>query len=345
MRTATPAEVGAWDELVLANPDEGHILQTRAWGEFKLRWGWRPHYLIDESDHGRLAVLVLERSIPGLGRLWYAPKGPGIARPDQLCIALQSTAASAGAFLVKIDPEIAAEADVSPWQRNGWVKAPNEVQNSTATILVDLARDEEALIASFKPKCRYNIRLAARKGVVVRRMHVDDGTVAAMYRLMELTQSRGGFMLRPRRYFEDYWRLQHASGQGEFFFAMLGDVVLAGCFITRLGMRAWYKDGGSSRSHHELMAPYLLQWEAMRWLMQRGVRTYDLVAVPRRADLSEGHPFYGLYRFKSGFNDEITEFVGTWERPLQSRRYQLWTRVGERAARQWTYRVHRDFFY
>jgi lipid II:glycine glycyltransferase (peptidoglycan interpeptide bridge formation enzyme) len=219
------------------------------------------------------------------------------------------------------------------------------VQKSTATILVDINRDEDALLASFKPKCRYNIRLSARRGVVVRRAAVEDRSVDVMYRLMRATQARAGFMLRPRRYFEGYWRLQHASGQGDFFFAQRGDDVLAGCFVNHLGAKAWYKDGGSSRHHHELMAPYLLQWEVMRWLRQRGVRSYDLVAVPRPADLREDHPLYGLYRFKSGFNDHITEFVGTWDLPLHERRYAAWNAFGERLNSQWAARVHHGFFY
>ncbi|MBV8196035.1 MAG: peptidoglycan bridge formation glycyltransferase FemA/FemB family protein, partial [Candidatus Dormibacteraeota bacterium] len=181
--------------------------------------------------------------------------------------------------------------------------------------------------------------------VSVRRFPVDDRSIDVMYRLMRATQTRGGFLLRASEYFASYWRLQHANDQGEFFFALLGDEVLAGCFVTILGAKAWYKDGGSTRSHHELMAPHLLQWEVMRWLRDRGVRTYDLVAVPRRAELREDHPYWGLYRFKSGFNDEITEFTGTWDAVASPRRYRLWSVVGERAATQWTYRVYHDLFY
>jgi len=345
MRPATSAEIRDWDELVLANPDGGHILQTRSWGEFKRRWGWQPHYFIADSGRGHVATLFLTRRVPGAGTLWYSPKGPGIAKPDELCDILRDPDGFDRGFLVKLDPEIDAAADTSPWRSAGMQKAPTEVQNSTATILVDLRGEEDGIIASFKPKCRYNIRLAARRGVVVHRLPVTDATIDVMYRLMRETQVRAGFMLRPPRYFADYWRLQHAAGQGEFYFATLGHEVLAGCFATHFGHKGWYKDGGSSRRHHELMAPYLLQWEVMRSLRERGVQTYDLVAVPPAAELDPAHPFYGLYRFKSGFNDRITEFVGTWDWPLRRRRYRWWTQVGERLARQWTYRVHHDFFY
>ena len=345
MRPATAAEVRDWDEIVLANPDGGHILQTRAWGEFKRGWGWEPRYHIAEADSARIAILFLRRRIAGLGTLWYAPRGPGVARPRQVTALRDDLRSLQPGFLVKIDPELDAAADTSCWPDAGIVKSPNEVQNSTATILVDLQRGEDEIIASFKPKTRYNIRLAARRGVRVRRMPVDDATIDVMYRLMRATQQRAGFMLRPRDYFAGYWRLQHAAGQGDFFFAFLDDEVLAGCFVTHFGAKSWYKDGGSSRRHHELMAPHLLQWEIMRRLREQGARAYDLVAVPRAADMSPDHPFYGLYRFKSGFNEHITEFVGTWDMPLARRRYELWNRVGERVARQYTYRLHHDFFF
>lgn len=330
---------------MVANPDGGHILQTRAWGEFKRRWGWLPHYFVTDGAPQQIATLFLTRDIPGVGKLWYAPKGPGIATPQALAELTRERDVFAGGFVVKVDPELDASADIASWERIGLLKAPTEVQNSTATILIDLQPDEDAIIASFKPKCRYNIRLAARRGVTVRRAAVDSTTIDVMYRLMRETQRRAGFMLRPLQYFADYWLLQHAAGQGDLYFATLDDEVLAGCFVTHVGRKAWYKDGGSSRRHHELMAPYLLQWEVMRSLRDRGTRVYDLVAVPPAAELGPSHPFYGLYRFKSGFNDQITEFVGTWDWPLRRRRYQMWTRLGERVARQYTYRVRGDFFY
>ena len=39
------------------------------------------------------------------------------------------------------------------------------------TVLIDLRQDEETLLASMKQKTRYNIRLAARKGVTIRQEH------------------------------------------------------------------------------------------------------------------------------------------------------------------------------
>ena len=346
MREATRAELAHWDELIAANPDGGQILQTRAWGEFKRAHHWTPRYLVDEGDPA-VAVLLLRHLVPGLGELAYVPKGPGIATVEQLEPLLSGLREQAGnAFAIKVEPEIEQSDDaVAALHRLGLLKARHDVQISRATIIVDLRPSEEALLASFKPKARYNIRLAQRHGVRVEPVPLDARTVDTMYSLMASTRDRAGFTLRSKEYFSGYWRLHAAAGQGQLFFASLDGTVLAGVFATYVGARAWYKDGGSTKEHSEVMAPHLLQWEVMRRLKARGITAYDLVAVPPAGELTPAHPLFGLYRFKSGFSERITEFVGTWDLPIRSSRYAAWNRVAERAAHQWAYRVRHDLLY
>lgn len=346
MREASHAELAQWDELIVANPDGGQILQTRAWGEFKRRSGWTPRYLVaDESDR-RIAMLALSRGAPGLGELWYLPKGPGVSGVEELDALLAPLRAQRRLFTVKMEPELHDEPQtVEALRRAGLVKSAHDVQITRATILVDLQPDEDAILASFKSKTRYNIRLAARKGVEVEPVPATDENVDMMYALMSATRDRAGFLLRPKPYFRGYWQLQEAAGHGQLFFARWHGQVLAGVFATFLGAKAWYKDGGSSKEHQSVMAPHLLQWEVMRWLRQRGVASYDLVAVPRRSELHEVHPLHGLYRFKSGFSDEITEFVGTWDLVNDRRRHIVWEQFVERAQHQWSLRVRHDLLY
>jgi lipid II:glycine glycyltransferase (peptidoglycan interpeptide bridge formation enzyme) len=346
MRDAGHAEIARWDDLVVANPDGGQILQSRAWGEFKRAHRWVPRYLIGEADPP-LAVLMLRHAVPGLGELGYIPKGPGVASIDQLGSAIDELRDCARrAFVVKVEPEIEqSDAAVGALRDIGLVKSRHDVQISRATIIVDLRPDEDALLASFKPKCRYNIRLAQRHGVIIEPVPLDAGSIDTMYDLMASTRDRAGFTLRSKDYFSGYWRLHAAAGQGQLFFASLDGAVLAGVFATYMGTRAWYKDGGSTKEHAAVMAPHLLQWEVMRWLKERGVCAYDLVAVPPADQLTPDHPLFGLYRFKSGFSERITEYVGTWDLPIRRSRYAAWNRLAERAAHQWSYRVRHDLLY
>jgi lipid II:glycine glycyltransferase (peptidoglycan interpeptide bridge formation enzyme) len=340
MRPATTDEVERWDELVVANPSGGDILQTRTWAEFKSGWGWQPRYYVAELRQQTVACVFLVRSIPGLGDLWYAPNGPGVCDSRVLVEMFEDRSVFADAFLLQIEPVVLAAADVSGWTHAGLRQAPANIQPTWATIFVDLRPDEDELFASFKRGARYNVRLAERRGIVVRRVDVDDDSMAVMHGLMAKTQARAGFMLRPRSYCENYWRLQHARGQGQMFFAYLGDEVVAGVFATYLGKRGWYKDGGSTREHSNLKAPYLLQWEVMRWLKGKGVETYDLYAVPPGGRSDPQHPLYGLYMFKSRFCDEVTVLVGTWEVPLRPLEVCVWDEVWRPIFSR-----RRDYFY
>jgi lipid II:glycine glycyltransferase (peptidoglycan interpeptide bridge formation enzyme) len=345
MRPATPAEIDGWDDLLRANPDGGDMLQTRVWGEFKRRGGWRPAYQVSDGPGPPLAVLFLRRHVPGLGHLWYAPKGPGVAAADQLAALLAERDGFAGAFCVQVEPELPdTDLNRSALLAIGLRKSA-DVQISRATVIVDLARDEAAILASFRRTMRYDIRMGIRLGVTVEAAACSAANVATMHALMAPAFHRGPFPLRPLAYYAGCWRLFEASGQGQLFLARQGGEVVAGAFVTQLGEKAWYKDGGSAVHRRELQAPHLLQWEVMRWLRRRGVRAYDLSGVPRAGEAGASSPLQGLKQFKTGFSSDVREFVGTWDLVLDQRRYRLWKRIGEPVVRRARWRLHHDLLY
>jgi len=346
IRDAAAAEVERWDDLVRANPDGGHILQSRGWGEFKAKHGWEPRHLVWEREAAAVAVLVLQRGFPGFGRMWYAPKGPGVTtEADLLAFCRDLAAMRPRAFAFRLEPDVENDA-VSPdtLQAAGIVKAPSDIQINRATIILDLAPDEEALLNSFKSKTRYNIRLATRKEVTVAPVPPTPENLDAMYDMMGSTRDRAGFFLRPRAYYHGYWKLQAELGQGQLFLASYAGRPLAGAFVTWLGAKAWFKDGGSTREEQNRMPSYLLQWEIMRWLKARGVTSYDLVGVPPPHQMDASHSLFSLVQFKTGFSEDVTYYMGTWDLPL-SPRYRWWAKLGERAAASIHRRRERDLLW
>ncbi len=337
MHEVTGHELASWDELIRQNPDGGEALQTRAWGEFKGRHGWTPHYIM--FDEPKVAALFLGRQVRGLGEVLYCPKGPGVAFVADLTkIGATLKAARPPAFVIKAEPEIVGSGEVP-----GWVKAPFDVHISQATYKLDLGNRPDDLMLGFKQKTRYNIRLAEKHGVTVKAVETSQESVDSLYGLIEATQKRGGFAIRSKDYCQDYWQAMSEAGQGQIFLAEHEGQPIAGAFVTVLGNKAWYKDGGSSREHSQLMAPYLLQWEIIKWLIERGVTRYDLVGVPRIGD--ETSPLKGLVQFKSGFNGQYQEFIGTWDLPLTDWKYKLWRSVGERATLKASLKLKGELWY
>lgn len=345
MRPATEQEIQIWDQLILKNPDGGEVLQTRAWGEFKGRHGWKPRYFIYKFDSVQVAAVFLTRRVAGFGELWYCPKGPGVATTKQLLqLAKMTGEGNPDAFLIKLEPEIIEdEQSVASLESpvTSLEKPAGDVHISRATIRVNLAPGLDELMANLKQKTRYNVRLAARKGVTVEPVPATKRNLDRMYELMRQTQDRAGFRLRAADYFQDYWKAQAEAGQGQLFFAKHKGRVLAGAFVTLLGNKAWYKDGGSSREHSELMAPYLLQWEIMRWLKAKGIRNYDLVGVSPQGT----QRFSGLDHFKGGFGGQAAQFIGTWDLPIDEGKYHLWTKIGEKLTLGYYNRIKKSLWY
>ncbi|MBP7526606.1 MAG: peptidoglycan bridge formation glycyltransferase FemA/FemB family protein, partial [Syntrophorhabdaceae bacterium] len=49
--------------------------------------------------------------------------------------------------------------------------------------------------------------------------------------------------------------------------------------------------------------------------------TYDMGAVAPSSNLE--HPFFGMYRFKTGFGGKIIHRGGTWDYPLINEEYMV----------------------
>src|SRR5690606_32849848 len=79
-RFANDNEVSRWDSLVLANPDGGNIFSSYEFAMIKKMTQYTPRFVLI----GDIAVTVLEKKTPPLGKLWYLPKGPNVTTKKQL---------------------------------------------------------------------------------------------------------------------------------------------------------------------------------------------------------------------------------------------------------------------
>ena len=160
-------------------------------------------------------------------------------------------------------------------------------------------------MAGFHQKWRYNIRLAARKGVTVKVCGKE--MVPAFAELMLTTGVRDGFVTRKPEYFSAM--LDNLGEHARLYMAFDPEgTPIAGTLAIWYGDKVWYLYGASSNEHRNLMPNYLLQWSMIQWAVEKGCRMYDFRGVS--GDVSEDNPLYGLFRFKQGFGGDFTEFVG-----------------------------------
>ena len=320
------------DDFVADHP-AGHLLQTWAWGELKTQFGWQALRLALVRDGELLGgAQVLFRRLPLSYSLAYIPKGPMIDwnnrnQVDVWLAAMHRLCASRRSVFLKIEPHGGEEATLhEAVSYCDFVASPLTVQ-PPRTILIDIVPPEEDILAGMKQKTRYNIRLAARKGVSVQVGSLDD--VPTFYRLMQITGARDRFGIHSQEYFRAMLTL-FASNQAALLLAKAQGETVAGLIVLGHGSTAYYLFGASSNTHREKMPTYLLQWEAIRWAKGRGYQVYDLWGIPDsdeaelEADfLAHSHlaaGLWGVYRFKRGFGGRITRAVGAFDfvyhRPL-----------------------------
>ena len=302
------------------SPD-GPLLQSRFWARLKKRFGWTPLAFRTEA----FDLLILVRSVvPGF-LLGYCPHGPAVAvAPLDRTQALLSLTESLhgylaeGCGLLRFDPlwtrrspEDSSELDLPLRRARVDVQPPD-------TVIVDLDGEEDEILSRMKSKTRYNIRLAERRGVVVRESGIEG--LDLWYRMYRETASRDRITIHAERYyralFEEARRELAATGaQTRLLFAYVEDEAVAGNIVTISGRSGLYHFGASTNRHRNLMPTYALQWEAMKLCLHEGCTEYDLGGIPPTDD--PAHPMHGLYRMKTGFGGRIVHRVGSWDSPLR----------------------------
>ncbi|MCZ2127064.1 MAG: peptidoglycan bridge formation glycyltransferase FemA/FemB family protein [Anaerolineales bacterium] len=305
------ATLAQWNQFLTNRPD-AHLLQTGEWGELKKDFGWRPVRVIVEN----FGAQILFRKLPLGLTIAYIPKLINDERRTEdsknFWNEVDSICKKNKAVFLKLEPDAwqdnlqPSTCDLQPDTFNLTLSTRN-IQ-PPRTIVLDLQADEETLLARMKPKCRYNVRLAQKKGVTVRVW--DD--LSAFHEMMTITGGRDGFGVHSEKYYQRAYELFHAKGTCELLLAEYENKPLAALMVFANGKRAWYVYGASNNEERNRMPTYLLQWEAMRWAKARGCEDYDLWGVPDEDEATLEAQFesrhdglWGVYRFKRGFGGEV----------------------------------------
>lgn len=300
--------------------------QDTAWS--KVKNNWTPLYVyLEEGGKIIAAMSILMVNAVGTKKLAYACKGPvcnprNVELVDRLMNEAVKYAKEHDAFVVGIDPEVpfTEELHVNYRKRGYLLRNRNVTSKDTIqpryNMVLDLRnKTADELLQSFHPKTRYNIRLAARKGVKVSYSRkIED--LKNFYHLYEVMSNRHGISYRPYNYFE---RMLEAFGENiRVYLAEHEGDILAGALAISYGNKTWYAYGGSSNEKRNLMTPHLLQWEMINWALELGKERYDFGGV---FELEKSN---GLYRFKEGYchPNQVTEYIGEIHRVIDKEAYE-----------------------
>ena len=323
-----------WDDFV-AQSVCCNITQSYEWGELA------PHLdaeamrvgVINEVGKLCAAILILIVRAPMLRRSYfYAPRGPIIDDPDSpamnvLLNFLKKEARNRGAFMLKIEPSV-PDGDAK-WlvalRKRGFRPNPYATHVRHEWVL-DIHPDTQDILAGMKEKWRYNIRLAGRKGVTVRKGE-GQADLDTFYRIYETTSERDQFFIHEKAHYEDVLRLFSEGDRAAILQAEYQGQVIAGIIVLCLGPWSWYMYGASSNDHRNLMPNHLLQWNGIQWAKAHGCLYYNFRGIPDV--LEEGQELWGVYVFKQGFGGYAIRFLETHDLVYQPLVYGVYRRLLE----------------
>ncbi|MHC5227670.1 lipid II:glycine glycyltransferase FemX [Enterococcus sp. LJL99] len=305
------------------------ITQETKWGQVKNNW--EPVYVYIEEEGqiiAAMSILIIHNREESA--FAYVTKGPVLneIKPDfiqKLVAEAEEELFKRDVFLLRMDPEIpyCEEVDLA-LRENGFIVRNRELSGSETiqprfNMLVDLrGKTEEEVLAERYSKTRYRIRYALKKGLVAKVTN-DRKEIETFYQLYKMTSERHGISYRPKAYFDRLADSFLASDQMKIIIVSIdGKPDAAGlCFLS--GDKVWYMYAGSTHQNQVLMAPYLVNWEGIKWAIEKGCSYYDLGGV-FSLDNSDG-----LFQFKHGMirpNIPI-EYIGEIDKVYNQEKYEL----------------------
>lgn len=317
------------DNFVSAQ-EHSQFLQSWSWGEFQRTIGRRV-WRFGVYDDNRLiaSASIIEHRLPLKKSYLYCPRGPAVDKKlaneqkEQALKLILSKARDltietkqAEEIFFRFEPTFEFRTSNFKFRPTSSIQPPN-------TLILDLRPTTSDLLKNMHQKTRYNIRLAEKHQVAIRKALADDLNKA--WPLFEQTSRRDKFKLHSKNYYQTI--LNTLNEVGLWVAQNQNNDIIAANLISFFGDTATYLHGASDYKFRQLMAPHLLQWEVIKEAKKRGFKYYDFhgiapklkIACPeqgRRENLKlkiKSHPWAGVTRFKKGFGGQAVNYPGTFD--------------------------------
>lgn len=285
------------------------VLQSKQWADFKASCGFE----IIKVD----GLYVHKKSLPMGNNFLYIPEASSSEINGKHIEDLKALVKKESSIFLRLEMiDRFGDNAQKILLSMGFRKAFEEIQPKWRQI-VDLKPTRGTILAQMKQKGRYNVKLAERKGVIVKQVVLDgknseqEKSIKVLFDLYSKTVLREKIGGRSIDYFK---RMAEAFSGTDFlvvYMAFFENKPLSAALISFYDDTASYLYGGSSSENRELMAPYLMHWKIITDAKDRGCDFYDLIGRSRPGD--ENSSWAGLTRFKEQFGGNAVEILGSYD--------------------------------
>lgn len=322
------------NEEFLAQFPVGAFLQSRFWSRFLALQGIKNWQLNVFGNQKVIAQCLLYSINLPFGKSYlYSAKGPLIGATDpheiQESFALILTQIRDITIATRKRQEVFCrlEPNVTPVALEDIKYVPSETIQPQFTSVIALDRTLEELLAGFKEKTRYNIRLAEKKDLKIYWDNGENG-IDKFLQLLPKTKYRQKIRSHDKKYYHKLAQAGREHGDlVQVVWAQTGNTLLAANIYVFFGSTVTYLHGAFDHEYRQYMAPYLLQWEAIKRAWEMNFKYYDLWGLA--PDDNSKPSWEGFSRFKRGFQGQEISSPGTFDFIYVPVWYNVYTRARE----------------
>lgn len=294
-----------WDKITKRFA-EANFLQSPSYGEMNEILGCK---VLVEDFGGKGHALMIVRDAKR-GRYLEIPCGPLIDWTDAKLVKavaarIREIAEQEKCVFVRMRPQLLAyEKNIEVLEKMGMIEAPMHLA-AEHTVMIDLRKSEDELLANMRRQTRYEVRRADKLGIKVEKSNSEE-IFREFHRVQEETAKRQGFvppdlktLLAERKAFGENIEIYVAE-------TAEGEKVAYG-LIIKDGREGDYYEAASTDLNRKLPGAYALLWQVMRDLKAEGYERFNLWGIAPAGQ--PGHRYAGVTTFKTGFGGEVVEYV------------------------------------
>ena len=312
MKILNIANQNQWDGWLKNHSQHNPFTQSWAWGDILLAEGKQVERLaVMEDDKVLAQAQIVYNNLPFGWRYAFCPQGPVSEKLETYQYLLD---------YLKNKNCIFFRVESTSMIRDSKFTIHRSIDiNPPSTLILDLKKSEEELLAGMHQKTRYNIHLAEKKDLKIN----NEKNLEVFWSLMNQTGSRDKFKLHAK----NHYNLVLNSPLTFQLTAYLNNTAVATAVFAKFGDTFTYLYGASDYEHRHLMAPYLLQWEGIKMGKSNGCQRYDFfgVAPVKDGNYNQNHQYAGVTRFKLGFGGTSHEAPGTFDLVINNKKYSFYS--------------------
>ena len=294
-----------WDKIVEKYP-EANFLQSPAYGKMNELLGAK--VIMEDFGNDQCALMIVRDA--KRGRYLEIPCGPLLDWKNKTSVKkafekIKEIAKREKCIFVRIRPQLLATAEnLKLLEELELKKSPMHLA-AEHTVIIDLNKKEDELLANMRRQTRYEVRRAEKQGIKVTKDNSEE-IFKKFHQVQSETAKRQGFippnlktLLAEKEAFGDNIQIYVAETKD-------GEKIAYGMMICS-GKEADYYEAASTELNRKLPGAYALLWQAMRDFKAASYERFNLWGIAPAGQPK--HRYAGVTTFKTGFGGEVVEFV------------------------------------